>query len=382
MTPRERLIAVFNGEIPDRVPVSFFVQEEFLSYYYPDRLSIRRLEEAVDCARELDFDLMVRSKNFEAPHFMKKSFSNWELNSYERVQGDNLYSIFEVKTPKGSLKQIEVGPNLKRTGSGIHRSISEYLIKDEKDLEIFSRYVPALDEETIAEMREYAEKCRYVLGNTGVSVPWGWTGVYNQASNYRDVQELMMDPYINPDFYSEYMEKMTELIIEFNTALASQPFDGIGIQGNIANSGVVGKEFFDTHILPYESRLVQTIKSKGKFTVYHNCGRARVLQNSYVDMGITAWETIAEAPQGDNNLEEAKREVGDKLVLIGNIDQLNFLKTAERAQIHSKVEEIIRVGKPGGKYIFAASDFLEKDTPIENIVEAVEAAKYYGKYEK
>ena len=42
MTSRERLLTVLNGGIPDRVPVSPFVQETYLAYFFqmigPDRL--------------------------------------------------------------------------------------------------------------------------------------------------------------------------------------------------------------------------------------------------------------------------------------------------------------------------------------------------------
>ena len=40
MTSRERLLCVLNGGIPDKVPVSPFIQEEYLSYYFinTDRL--------------------------------------------------------------------------------------------------------------------------------------------------------------------------------------------------------------------------------------------------------------------------------------------------------------------------------------------------------
>lgn len=380
MTSRERLLTVLAGDIPDRVPVSFFVQEEYLSWYYPKREKIRRLEEAVDCARELSFDLMVRGKEFEIPHFMKKSFINWELSSYERVEKDNLFVIFEIKTPGGTLRQVEVGPDIRRGGTGIHRSIAEYLIKDERDFEIFSRYVPSIDAETINGMKLYAEHSRKVIGETGICVPWGWAGVYNQASNYRNVQELMMDALVNPEFYEAYMEKITELEIEYNTALADFSVDAVGIQGNIANSGMVGKDFFEEYILPYEKRLIDALNSKSKYTVYHNCGKARVLMGCYAKMGLTAWETLAEGPQGDNDLELAKKEIGQSLVLIGNIDQVNFLKTATREQIEQRVQDIMKKGKPEGKYIFAGSDFLEKDTPIENVKAAIEAAKVYGRY--
>lgn len=381
MTSRERLLTVLGGGIPDRVPVSFFVQEEYLSWFYPKRPQIRRLEEAVDCARELDFDVMVRGRNFEFPHFMKKSFCNWELNTSKKVENDNLYVIFEIKTPGGTLRQVEVGPNLKRGASGVHRSTVEYLIKSEEDFEIFSRYVPPIDKDTADEMRQYAEYSRKRIGDTGICVPWGWAGVYNQAANYRNVQELMMDPYLNPDFYEAYMKKITQMEVEYNSILAEFPIDAVGIQGNIANSGMVGKDFFKDHIYPYEKELVDAIQSKNRYTVYHNCGKAKILMECYAEMGLTAWETLSEAPQGDNDLALAKRTVGDRLVLIGNIDQIHFLKTATKEQIERQITYMMEIGKPGGKYIFAGSDFLERNTPIENVRTAIEAAKTYGRYE-
>lgn len=102
----------------------------------------------------------------------------------------------------------------------------------------------------------------------------------------------------------------------------------------------------------------------------------------YVEMGLTTWETVAAETQGVNSFREAKKDVGDSLVLIGNIDQINFLKTATTKQVEDKVEEFVGIGKSGGKYIFAASDFLEKDTPLENIIAAIKTVKRCRIYEK
>ena len=175
-------------------------------------------------------------------------------------------------------------------------------------------------------MRERAAFSKKIIGELGLSVPWGWGGVFNQAATYRDIQEILVDAYLNYEFYQAYMDKMTELIVENNTALADTDFQCIGIQGNIANSAMVGAEFFDKYILPYEKRLVQAIKDAGKFTLYHNCGKAKVLQKSYIKMGLDVWETVAPSPQGDNDLKEAKELIGDSIVLSGNIDQVNFEK--------------------------------------------------------
>jgi uroporphyrinogen-III decarboxylase len=380
MTGRERILTVLKGEIPDRVPVGLFVQEEYLGWFFPEKEQVDRVMDAVECARILGFDLLTRDRKFDVPHFMKKSFGNWDVNEKVKKDKGNLYRTTEITTPDGVLKQVEAGPYEERTVSGIHFSTVEYLIENERDFEIFNKFVPRIDSETISEMKERAAFSRELIGKLGISAPWGWGGVFNQAATYRNVQELLMDAYLNQEFYQAYMEKMTELIVESNNALADTDFKCIGIQGNIANAGMVGAKFFDKYILPYEKELAKAIQDAGKFTLYHNCGKARVLQESYVKMGLDMWETVAAPPQGDNDLKEAKELIGDSITLSGNLDQVNFLKKAALEEIEKEVTRIMHIGKQGGRYIFAASDFLEKGTPLENVKKVIEVAKREGRY--
>ena len=70
---------------------------------------------------------------------MKRSYTNWEVNESTKKDKGNFLWIFEIATPDGVLKQVEVGPyDDERTGSGIHLATIGVSIKDEKkDLEIF-----------------------------------------------------------------------------------------------------------------------------------------------------------------------------------------------------------------------------------------------------
>lgn len=379
MNGRERLLTTLKGLVPDAVPISLFVQEEFLCFMYPGR-KVDRVKDAVECARYFGFDVMTRSKMFNTPYFLKKSYPNWELYFHRAREGGNYYETFEIKTPGKTLKQVEAGPDAGNAMSGLHLATREYLIKDETDLEAFIKYVPDIDLQTVRDMKEYCEWSKKLIGTTGISVPWGMGGIYNLAATCRNVAELMMDPVIDPAFYSAYMDKLTRIVTQHDHELAAANGDAIGIQGNIANSAVIGSSFFDEFIRPYEEMLVDSIKDTGSYTLYHNCGKAKVLQESYVKMGLDAWETVADAPQGDNCLEKAKRNVGDRITLIGNLDQIDFLKTATVMEIEKRTEEIMHIGKPGGRYIFACSDFLEKNTPFENIKAVIRAAKAVARY--
>lgn len=380
MTGRERILTVLRGEIPDRVPIGLFVQEDFLAYYYPERKRVDRVLEGVECAKAFGFDILTRANTYSIPYFFRKSYSNWEVDEETTHKDGNIYRTIHITTPAGTLKQVEAAPYNERTISGIPFMTTEYLIDTEQDFEIFRKFVPGIDDETIQNIREDAVKTKTIIGDTGVSAPWGWGGVYNYASDYRDIQTLMMDPYLNPDFYRDYMETLTALIVKVYEVLADTEFDCLGIQGNIANAAMVGTKFFDQHILPYEKQVVDTIRQAGKYSIYHNCGKARVLYPSYLKLGMDVWETVSPPPQGDNDLAEAKAVVGGQLILSGNLDQIDFLKNASLEEIDEEVTRIMQIGKPGGKYIFAASDFLEKGTPLENIRKVIEVAIREGKY--
>ena len=379
MTGKERILNTINGKQTDRVPVGLFVQEEYLGYYFPGRKP-DRVRDGAECAKELGFDLMTRANLFNTPYFLKKHFANWKPEKKEYVEKGNFYRQYIIETPTRTLRQTEVGPDAGLATGGIHMATTEYLLKDEDDVAAFCEYVPEPDDNIKREVRDYCELSRQIIGDIGVAAPWGMGGVYNLASTYMDVQTLMINAYEEDVAYTTYMEKICSLACAFDGFFASENREIIGIQGNIANGGMVGRTFFDEYILPYEKRLVDAIHDNGALTLYHNCGKALNLYDSYVAMGLDVWETVAEAPQGDNILAEAKQHIGSKLTLMGNIDQIYFLKNSSPLEVAKRTEAIVHIGKPGGRYIFAASDYLEANTPVENVKAMIAAAKSAGVY--
>jgi len=149
----------------------------------------------------------------------------------------------------------------------------------------------------------------------------------------------------------------------------------VGVQGNMANSAVMSPDFFDRFVRPYEQRLLDAIHAEGAYSIYHNCGYAKRFYPAYREMKMTVWETVSAPPQGDNDLAEAKSVVGSDLCLLGNLDQIQFLKTARPDEVAARTRDMMRIGSPGGRYIFSTSDFLEKGTPIENVRAMINAAR-------
>ncbi|MDF2614643.1 MAG: hypothetical protein K0S71_2429 [Clostridia bacterium] len=379
MTPRERLLYVMNGGIPDRVPVSPFVQEEFLSYYF-NKSNTDRLIDAVKCAEELDFDLITKQYIYAAPYFMMKSYPNWEIETSTEKKDGNIYKITKVKTPSRELRHVEGAPYIEQSITGIHFSTIEYLIKDENDFEAFRKYCPEMGKQVANEIIEAGKFATKYIGTRGINCPWAIGSVYNLVSTYMDVQQLMMDALVEEDYYKTYMNFFADIVAKNYEVFAQSDYDCVGIQGNIANGSMMGEDFFNEHVLPYERRTLDILNAVKKPSIYHNCGNAKSLYPCYKELGITAWETIAPPPQGDNNLAEVKEYFGSSLILCGGLDQINFLKEATPEEVENAAAAATEIGKPGGYYIFAASDYLEKNTPIENIKAMIRGSKAAGKY--
>ncbi len=380
MTPRERLLCTLRGDIPDRVPVSPFVQEEYLSFHYPERATVDRVVDATELANELDFDLIAKPRTLEPPHFLRRSRAGWELHRTESQEGGLQVRRLEIRTRERTLLREDSRPLSGAATAGLSWTAQRPLLADADDIAWFADHIPPLDDDDRRDMADTISGWRRVLGERGVLAPWGFAGVFNVAAELIGMDRLYVLPYENESLYRAFMEALTSAECEYNAALAEAGADCIGIQGHIAGGASVGPDFFREFVQPYERRVIETIHAAGAFTVYHNCGFARSLYDNYRELGMTVWETVAESPRGDNSLAEAKALLGDRIVLLGNLDQVDFLKRATPAEVAARTRDIVRVGKPGGRYVFSTSDFLERGTPRENVVAMIEAAKDEGRY--
>ena len=69
-----------------------------------------------------------------------------------------------------------------------------------------------------------------------------------------------------------------------------------------------------------------------------------------------------------------------KIVLLGNIDQIDFLIKAKPAQIKEKIKEILEKVKKRGNFILSTSDFWTDDMPYENLKAFADAGIEFGYY--
>ena len=380
MTSRERLLITLRGGIADRVPVAPFVQEEYLSYYYPHKPSVDRVIDATELAEELDFDLMAKHRGLEPPHWFRRSSPGWEICRTSSVVAGFEQRRMEIITPKRVFVREDARPYTGAGSAGGAFTPVNNLLESREEIECFLECAPPLADNDRNEIRDTVSTWKKILGDRGVLAPWGFAGVFNFCADLIGMDNLYCAPYEDEDLYRFLMSGITEKCCEYNQALVEAGADCIGIQGHMAGGRTTGPDFFREFVQPYEQKMLNAIHEASGFSVYHNCGYARSLYDNYRELGMTVWETISEPPRGDNNMTEAKQLLGDSICLLGNLDQVDFLKRATPTEVDARTRETVRAGKPGGRYIFSTSDYLEIGTPRENVVAMIEAAKDEGRY--
>jgi hypothetical protein len=314
------------------------------------------------------------------PAFFKRDHLNWHVRRDTKREGDFWVTQLEITTPGHTLMHVTAVPDAGAATAGVMASVRKHMLEGEQDIASFVRWLPVTDAEAQQEMREAATTWSRTVGDMGICAPWGWAGVFNFASDLWGIENVMMAPYVDENTYQTLMDTLTRGMIAYNRPMIEGGVEMIGLQGHMANGRSVSADYFMQHVFPYEKQLIDAIHAQGAFTVYHNCGFARALWPCYRELGMTVWETVAEPPQGDNTLVDAKQTLGDRMTLLGNLDQVNFMKTATPEVVAERAREIMRIGKPGGRYIFACSDFLEKNTPVENVKAMLQGALEESEY--
>jgi hypothetical protein len=382
MTSRERLLSVFNGGNPDRTPVCTFISDTDVSDGLADNIiktrSNDRINDLIKFHEVLDLDIMLRvsTDSYEPLAFNCKS-SNWK-NIW---QPDDKYLIHKIITPLGELKEVfnlegEIFPDdsYETNWMKLRNVRIEALVKTGDDLELIKKYRPAIPVYSL----NHIPRIKRTLGDIGIILPRASSSVFNYAAGLVKLEDLLMAPYLDLNFYKDLMEFCTlDTIAVTCQVLETQP-DVVRLIGNIANAGIVSGKFYFDYVFPYEKQLIDFITASNGKVLFHNCGKCSSFLKIYSRMlAGHALESLSQPQTGGDieNLKQARNLLGDKVVMVGNFDQVSLLKNGTPDQIRDEVKNIFRQTSGDKKFVFSTSDSIIPGTPAENIIALADMAK-------
>jgi len=384
MNSRARFLKVINGEMPDRVPVTLFIQDQghFISQMYPevdtwDFLTIQK--KVIDIQKQLGVDIFVRMLFYkEIPltfYFggldVSQQTENWNVKTEEVRKGNTLIKRSTIKTPDGILTQ-DFSINELRKGTYMY-ACTKKPIQNLKDLEIAIKYEPDFPKEKKEIMKQSIQEIKKYLGNSGILGVWVPGGPFNYISTLVPSDDIYSVFLYDYKYYEKLMNYAIKRITPYTEIVEEAGPDVICVGGNVPG-GFLGSKIYRQYILPFEKRYINLCQKNGIPAMYHNCGEIMNLVSSYKKLGSRLVEPFSPPPLGDADLAKAKKIINGEYTIIGGVDQVNILQKGTIDQVKEITEKTINVGKPGGKYIIQSADFLEYGTPMENLEAYVKTA--------
>jgi uroporphyrinogen decarboxylase len=358
MTSRERMLCALERGIPDRVPATIHQWQPYhLKTYMGDISDIEAFR-----AIGLDAAITIWDAN------EGKTTPEWQVEMRTTpLNADSWRIDYTITTPEGVLTQRDEA-NDKTTWT------VEYLIKQPEDMLLVKKYLPVP-----RLMKEVVKNTQQVLGEGGIlrGLVFGeQAGPWQHAASLIGVERLIMLTFDDPSWVHELLHALTEKKLQFiDESLRGAAFDLIEMGGGAASSTVISPKLFRNFCLPYDRILHDALHAVSHHLVYHTCGGMMAILDLIVENGCDASETLSPAGVGGDAIpEEIKRRIGDKVCLIGGLDQVNILSYGTPEQVRAEVYRLFNALGSRGGYILSASDHFF-DAPVENLHAMAEAAR-------
>lgn len=367
MTSKERLLAALNLEKPDRLPASIHQWQDYHLKQYMGGISDLEafkkvgLDAQIQYFEEMDQFWVVDS---DPTQFNTKTWKDVPIvvsrDPEQRIVHHNIH------TPDGILTYKTEG-NRKTTW------VTEHLIKNDEDIYLIGKYmpVPKLTLEPIS--KRYDE-----VGDAGILRGFVWgdqAGCWQHAACLMDITALIYATFEKPEWVHELLKILMDKKLQFIESMKGAKFDLVETGGGSASSTLISPSLHEEFCLPYDRIMHDALHDLGFKITYHTCGGTVGIEEMIIRNGCDASETLAPPSVGGNQEPwEFKQKVGNRIALIGGVDQFSTLSEGPAEKIRKNIHELFeKVGYEGG-YVCSASDhFFE--CPPENLVVFAEAAK-------
>ncbi len=184
----------------------------------------------------------------------------------------------------------------------------------------------------------------------------------------------------NPDFLHRVSEIPLNFFVRFIQNCVAAGADIIWVHGDWAGTKFpfVSPQHAKSLFAPYLKRLVDECHRLGVPCLKHTDGNVWPLKEVLIDTGIDALHPID--PAAGLNMGVAKKEIGDKVCLMGNVNCIDVLPSGSRKEIRKATKECIRQAGKGGGLICGSSNSIHSGIPGENYATLVEAIHEFGHY--
>ena len=151
------------------------------------------------------------------------------------------------------------------------------------------------------------------------------------------------------------LDRLTETALTWAVAQARAGVDAVLVSSAFAGGGFLSRKMYAEFVLPHERRLAAAVQACGVPVYTHTCGRIGDRLDLMAATGIAGLDTLDPPPLGNTDLAEAKRTVGARLFLKGNMNPVKLLSATSESEVAGEASRCLTAGASGGGYILSTA---------------------------
>jgi uroporphyrinogen decarboxylase len=212
-----------------------------------------------------------------------------------------------------------------------------------------------------------------------------WSPFWHDAIDLLDWENLFLKMYDEP----EVVDAVMQYLVDYYIGTSQQIFDAaadeidiffIGNDLGTQNGPMIGVEMFTRFVLPHLKRLIDLGHDYGLKVMMHCCGGFEPLIPVMIEAQLDGLQALQPSARGMDPTE-LKANYGENMVFTGCIDSQHVLIDGTPDLVRTSTRRILDIMKSGGGFVASPShDYLLPETPIENILAMYETVQEYGGY--
>lgn len=339
MLSKDRVLAVVNHELPDRIPhFEFGISERTINTLTQSGT----YEELVEV---LDLDAVVGSPDYRRMEINDNLFRDeWGV---VRSQGFEDYPV----------AKDQYSP-----------------IKTMKDLEKFTPPDPCASHrfDTMKNL------IRRFKGRRAIFIVL--RDVWSHPRDLIGYERMLKSCLKEPELVQGVIEKCVNHTIKIAEIAADLGAEIVVTGDDIADNRttLISPNVWEELFMPYFRELVDAFHKNGLYFWKHSDGNIMPVLDSLVDAGIDGIDPID--PLGKMDLAEVKGQYGKAIAIKGNVDCVNVLTTGTEEDVITAVKNCIKKGGRDGGYVCSSSNSIHKGVEPRLYKTMVEAIHTYGNY--
>jgi uroporphyrinogen decarboxylase len=221
---------------------------------------------------------------------------------------------------------------------------------------------------------EALSKIKEVMGDN-ICLTGRLAAPFSSAALIFGISETMMLTIEGTDILKRALDFFIKLQIEWGIEQIKSGADAIWIGDCVASSQFISPGIYEMFAAEGAKIVSEEIKRIGGIAYFHAAESSEHHLKIMSDLGFD----IINIGEGID-IKEAKRIIGDKVCISGNLAPIKVLENGTVENIKKETKRIMIDGKENGGFIFNTEEGISDQTPEENLRMMIETAKKYRYY--